>query len=77
MLGQAVTLVTFTTPTPPALVEISAELRQTAIATIQAVKTLLETGLMPKLFTANAVKDAVCTPNAFRLKRNGSYQEVS
>jgi len=46
------------------LVEISAELRQTAIATIQAVKTLLETGLMPKLFTANAVKDAVCTPNA-------------
>jgi len=37
------------------MVEISAELRQTAIATIQAVKTA-GNGLMPKLFTANAVK---------------------
>jgi CRISPR-associated exonuclease Cas4 len=30
------------------LVEISAELRQSAIATIQAVTNLLETGIMPK-----------------------------
>jgi len=59
------------------LVEISAELRQTAIATIQAVKTLLETGLI-KLFTANAVKDAVCTPNVCpKQLKSGSYQEVS
>ncbi len=35
------------------LVEISAELRQSAIATIQAVTNLLETGIMPKPVYSN------------------------
>lgn len=81
MLGQAVTLgyVYYADSHQRQLVEISAELRQTAIATIQAVKTLLETGLMPKAVYSQRCKGcslySQCLPQA--AKKVGSYQEVS
>ncbi len=81
MLGQAVTLgyVYYAHSHQRQLVEISAELRQTAIATIQAVKTLLETGLMPEAVYSQRCKGcslySQCLPQA--AKKVGSYQEVS
>ena len=61
------------------LVEISAELRQRAIATIQAVKTLLQTGLMPPAVYSKRCQGcslyAQCLPQA--VNKVGRYQEAS
>lgn len=61
------------------LVEISAELRQSAIATIQAVETLLQTGLMPKAAYSKRCSGcslySQCLPQA--TDKVGRYQEAS
>ncbi|MBW4575146.1 MAG: CRISPR-associated protein Cas4 [Aphanothece sp. CMT-3BRIN-NPC111] len=61
------------------LVEISAELRESAIATIQAVKTLLETGEMPKAVYSQRCKGcslySQCLPQA--TDKVGRYQEAN
>ncbi|WP_017652458.1 CRISPR-associated protein Cas4 [Fortiea contorta] len=61
------------------LVEINAELRQSAIATITSVTNLLETGIMPKPIYSNRCKgcslNSQCLPKAFDRVRN--YHEAS
>lgn len=61
------------------LVEISDELRQSAIATIQAVLTLLQTGKMPKAVYAKRCQGcslySQCLPQA--VDKVGRYQEAS
>ncbi len=60
-------------------VEISTELRQSAITTIQAVKTLLQTGLMPKAIYSQRCQGcslySQCLPQA--ANKVGHYQEVA
>ncbi|MEH2292767.1 CRISPR-associated protein Cas4 [Nostoc sp.] len=61
------------------LVEISEQLRQSAIATIEAVQTLLLTGAMPKAIKSNRCDGCSlyshCLPQA--VKKVAHYQEVS
>jgi CRISPR-associated exonuclease Cas4 len=61
------------------LVEISEELRQSAIATIKAVQTLLFTGAMPKAIKSKRCDGCSlyshCLPQA--VEKVGRYQEVS
>ncbi|MBW4616483.1 MAG: CRISPR-associated protein Cas4 [Desmonostoc vinosum HA7617-LM4] len=61
------------------LVEINQELRQSAIATIQAVTNLLETGIMPKAVYSKRCKGCSlylqCLPQAVDKVRN--YQEAN
>lgn len=81
MSGQAVTLgyIYYAHSYQRQLVEISTELRQSAIATIQAVKTLLQTGLMPLAVYSQRCKGcslySQCLPQA--AEKVGRYQEVS
>ena len=81
MSGQAVILgyIYYAHSHQRQLVEISAELRQSAIATIQAVKTLLQTGLMPKAVYSQRCKGcslySQCLPQA--AEKVGRYQEAS
>lgn len=81
MSGQAVTLgyIYYAHSHQRQLVEISTELRQSAIATIQAVKTLLQTGLMPKAVYSQRCKGcslySQCLPQA--AEKVGRYQEAS
>lgn len=60
-------------------VEINQELRQSAIATIEAVKNLLETGIMPKAFYSKRCKGcslySQCLPKACDKVKN--YQEAN
>lgn len=61
------------------LVEINAELRQSAIATIQSVTNLLETGTKPKAFYSKRCQGcslySQCLPKA--TDKVKSYQEVN
>ena len=61
------------------LVEINAELRQSAIATIEAVTNLLETGIMPKAVYSKRCKGcslySQCLPQASDKVR--TYQEAN
>ncbi|MBH8553478.1 CRISPR-associated protein Cas4 [Nostocaceae cyanobacterium CENA357] len=61
------------------LVEINAELRQSAIATIEAVTNLLETGIMPKAIYSKRCKGcslySQCLPQTSDKVR--SYQEAN
>ncbi len=60
-------------------VEISAELRRSAIATIQAVKTLLQTGIMPTAIYSKRCQGcslySQCLPQA--ANKMGRYQEAA
>ncbi|MFN6516152.1 MAG: CRISPR-associated protein Cas4 [Nostoc sp. CreGUA01] len=61
------------------LVDISEELRQSAIATIEAVQTLLFTGAMPKAIKSNRCDGCSlyshCLPQA--VEKLGRYQEAN
>ncbi|MBD1928673.1 CRISPR-associated protein Cas4 [Trichocoleus sp. FACHB-90] len=61
------------------LVEITPELKQSAIATIESVQTLLQTGIMPKPLYSKRCKgcslSSQCLPKA--ADKVGRYQEAS
>ena len=61
------------------LVEITPELKQSAIATIESVQTLLQTGIMPKPLYSKRCKGcslySQCLPKA--AEKVGRYQEAS
>lgn len=81
MTGQAVTIgyIYYAHSHQRQLVEINQELRQSAIATIQSVTNLLETGMMPKPVYSKRCQGcslySQCLPKA--TDKVKSYQEVN